>query len=71
MVEQALLRADECAAMCSISRKTWDRMKSSGFIPPSHKLRNARVWKRSDIDLWIEYDFPNLDKFVAIKESLN
>jgi excisionase family DNA binding protein len=59
-----LLRADDCAQLIGISRRTWERLKASGQIPPSYKLGNTRVWRRSDIHQWVEWGMPNLDDFV-------
>jgi len=60
-----LLRAEECALLCGVSRRTWERLKAGGQIPPSFKLGNARVWRRSDIDLWVQWGMPNLEQFAA------
>jgi len=62
--EPLLLRAEDCAKLCGISRRTWERLKASGQIPPSYKLGNSRLWRRSDIHLWVEWGMPNLDDFV-------
>lgn len=62
-----LLRAAACASLCGVSRRTWDRLKSSGKLPPSYKLGNSRVWKRTDLELWIGWDMPCLDKFLELK----
>ena len=63
-----LLRAAECASLCGVSRRTWDRLKSSGKLPPSFKLGNSRVWKRCDLESWIRWNMPCLDKFLELKE---
>ncbi len=63
-IEPLLLRADDCAQICGVSRRTWERLTASGQIPPSYKLGNSRVWRRSDIHLWVEWGMPNLDDFV-------
>jgi len=58
-----LLRAEECAKLCGVSRRTWSRLKASGQIPPSYKLGNSRLWRRADIVRWVEWGMPNLDDF--------
>ena len=60
-----LLRAEDCAQLCGVSRRTWERLKASGQIPPSFKLGNARLWRRSDIVLWVQWGMPNLEQFAS------
>jgi predicted DNA-binding transcriptional regulator AlpA len=69
-IESLLLRADECAQLCGVSRRAWERLKASGQIPPSYKLGNSRVWRRSDIHLWVEWGMPNLDLFTEKLRNL-
>lgn len=71
VVTPLLLRADECASLCGISRRTWDRLKTSGKLPPSHKLGNSRVWKRADIEMWVGWNMPHLERFVEMKKQEN
>ncbi len=68
-IEPLLVRAKQAAGICSISPRKWADLQASGKIPPSYKLGGCRVWKTEHLRLWIEWDFPNIEKFNQLLEK--
>jgi predicted DNA-binding transcriptional regulator AlpA len=67
--EPLLLRAKEAARLCGIALSTWYEFKSAGMLPPSIKLGKARLWRLDVLRRWVEWDCPNIDKFMALERS--
>ena len=63
-----LLSAKQATRLCGIGLRTWHTYRSSGKLPPSHKIAGRRIWKRRDVERWIEWDFPCLDRFIELSE---
>ncbi|MHC5135117.1 MAG: helix-turn-helix transcriptional regulator [Planctomycetota bacterium] len=63
-----LLSARDAAKLCGIGLRTWHSYRASGKLPPSFKIGGRRVWKRKDIYRWVDWDFPNLDRFIDLEK---
>ena len=66
-LESILLSDAECAALCGVGRRTWRQYQAAGKVPPPIKLGGLTRWKRDDIELWIEWGCPSLERFLEIK----
>ena len=67
--DSLLLRAAEASRLCAISKVTWYRWDSAGRIPQGLKIGGAKVWRRSELEGWIEAGLPNREKWVAIVQA--
>ncbi len=68
-IEPLTVRPAQAAQMLSISLRKFHSMRASGLLPPMYKLGGCLVVKTSDLFLWAEFDFPCLDRFLALKEA--
>ncbi len=64
--QQLLMNAKKAAEFVGISRRSWDRLKSAGKIPPAIRLGMTHMWRRSDLEKWVFLGCPNLDAFTKI-----
>jgi predicted DNA-binding transcriptional regulator AlpA len=48
-----LLRADDAARLCGVSRATWDRLRAAGQVPAPVHLGNSLMWSRKTLLAWI------------------
>ena len=48
----------------TFSLRTWRRMDSSAQIPPGHKVKGRKVWRMSDLELWVAWGFPHRAEFL-------
>lgn len=71
LIEPLLLQAKDAAALCGIGLRTWHTYRASGKLPPSYRIAGRRIWKRRDIERWIEWNFPCLDKFIELSNLEN
>ena len=70
MLIPLLLDAEEASRMLGISRSNFYALLSSGRIGPEPINLGKRVlWKRTDLELWVENDCPNRQKWLLIKED--
>lgn len=63
-----LLNTKHCAELFEIGPRTWQKYLVGGKLPPSIKLAGRRVWRRVDIEMWIDLGCPNEDEFNRRKE---
>ncbi|MBW7988680.1 MAG: helix-turn-helix domain-containing protein [Planctomycetes bacterium] len=68
-LEPICIRPKVAAALIGVSPRKFAEMKASGLLPPACKLGGCCVYKTSDLFLWAEFDFPCLDRFLALKEA--
>lgn len=62
----ALLRRIEAATYCGRSTATWDRLVSAGKTPAPIKMGGAVLFRRSDLDKWVEFACPDREAFEAL-----
>lgn len=65
----ALLRRTEAAAYCGRSTATWDRLVSAGNTPAPIKMGGAVLFRRSDLNKWIDLGCPDRQDFEASIEA--
>ena len=66
-----LLSANDVAILTGLSRRTIFRMKCTGLMPPCIKVGQGAIrCRRSDIDLWIEWNCCDAKQFQARKEVM-
>ncbi|MEM7811310.1 MAG: helix-turn-helix domain-containing protein [Planctomycetota bacterium] len=61
----ALLSRDETAALVGISTPTLDRLNRRGKTPRTLTLGGRRLYRRADVDRWIELGCPDRREFDA------
>jgi predicted DNA-binding transcriptional regulator AlpA len=66
-----MLRADQAAAVCGISRSKWYQLQSSGRIPRRIQLGKVSLWKVEDLRLWAREGCPTVDRFEHIMKDNN
>ena len=64
-----LLRAAEAARLCAVSKVSWFRWDSAGRIPQGLKIGGCKVWRRSELEAWIEAGTPNREKWQALQAA--
>ena len=62
-LEPLLLSPSEVSQLLGISRSKVFELISKGALCPSYKIGQARKFKRSDIEKWIDLGMPTIDKF--------
>ncbi len=55
-----LLRGAEAAALCRVSRTTWNRWIRAGKAPAGIKIEAVRLWQRKALIEWIEQGMPSV-----------
>ena len=67
--EPLAIRPKDACRLIGVSLRKFHSMRASGLLPPMYKLGGCLVVKTSDLFLWAEFDFPCLDRFLALKEA--
>ena len=62
-VEPLLLRAEQAAKLCGLSKSSWYEYMSAGWVPPSIKIGKARLWRLDILRKWASWDCPTIDRF--------
>lgn len=67
IAESALLVGRlEAARLCSVSPASWDRLTAAGKTPRPIKLGGRVVWRRVDLELWIQESCPDRKTFETL-----
>jgi len=53
------------AKLIGCSRSHWLRMHREGKTPPSFTFGHRRLWRQSDIEVWVAAGFPACGESVA------
>ncbi|MBN2844007.1 MAG: helix-turn-helix domain-containing protein [Sedimentisphaerales bacterium] len=61
-----MVGADEAAKLSGVSVRTWHNLRSQGKTPAEVRLAGRVLWRRSDLELWIEAGCPKREKFEQI-----
>ena len=63
--EQAALLVGriDAARLCGVSVTAWDRLKAGAMIPPHIKLGGRILWKRTDLEKWVDLGCPDKKNF--------
>lgn len=70
-VEPLLLPAQEAAALCAVGEASWWRYQSAAKIPAPVKLGGRTLWRRADLELWIELGCPDRAIFDVERKAPN
>lgn len=63
----ALLTARQLGQMLSLSKTKIYQMIAAGQLPHSLRIGRSRRWRRNDINLWIEFDCPSMERFAELR----
>ena len=62
-----LLRAEDAAALCSISVRTWRTRDAAGHIPSPIHIGRSAFWRLEELRAWIDAGCPRRDVWLARK----
>ena len=62
-----LLSADESARLCGIGRSHWFSLHSAGKVPLPVKLGRRTLWRKNELEEWIEKNCPPRQKWLAMR----
>jgi predicted DNA-binding transcriptional regulator AlpA len=60
-----LLKGKDCADLCSVSLRTWQRWVAAGEAPRPVYIRNSPRWAAAEIEAWVELKLKNRRKVVV------
>ena len=63
-----LLRAEDAAALCSTSTRTWRTWGTIGKIPRPIHIGRIPFWRYDELKAWVEAGCPNRVTWDAIRE---
>ena len=66
-----LLSADDSATLCGVSEASWWRYHSAGKVPAPVKLGGRTLWRRPDLELWIDLGCPDRAVFDVEQKARN
>ena len=64
-----LLTATDAAKLCRLSKRSWFRLSSAGKVPAPVRIGGSVRWRRSDIELWLEWNCPDRKTFEVMKQQ--
>lgn len=67
--EPLLMSDREAAALCSLSRATWHRLRVAGKLPPPVKLGRSVRWRRDEIVAWVAAGCPDARTWAAMQAT--
>ena len=67
--ESLLLTINETAKLLGLHRRTVYTLISGGNLPRSFKLGGRRVFRRADLETWIELGLPPLERFETLTRA--
>jgi len=47
-----LLTARQSAALCGVSKATWDRLNAASKVPAPVRLGGRVLWRRTELEAW-------------------
>jgi len=68
-LEPLCLRPKDAAKLIGVSERTFATMRACGQLPPSYKLNGCVVYRTADLRKWVEFGFPNLDKYLKLIQN--
>lgn len=60
-----LLTGKDCAALCSVTLRTWQRWVATGEAPRPVYINHAPRWVAAEIEAWVELKLENRRKVVV------
>ena len=64
-----LLTIDDAAKLLGLHRRTVYTLISGGKLPRSYKLGGRRVFRRADLETWIDLGLPAQERFETITRA--
>lgn len=68
-VEALLIDDRTGAALASVSRATWHRLRAAGKLPPCIRLGRAVRWRRAEVVAWIDAGCPDTRTWAAMQAN--
>ena len=63
-----LLRADQAAALCCTSTRTWRTWNTAGRIPRPIYIGRAPLWRPEELKAWVAAGCPDRDRWDTMRE---
>jgi predicted DNA-binding transcriptional regulator AlpA len=60
-----LLKGKDCAVLCGVSLRTWQRWVATGEAPRPVYINNAPRWVAAEIETWVEVKLKSRRKVVV------
>lgn len=64
-----LLKAEEVAALCSVSVRTWRTWDSAGYIPGPICIGRSKLWNKAEFFAWYEAGCPGREAWGKSPEN--
>jgi predicted DNA-binding transcriptional regulator AlpA len=64
-----LLRADQAAALCSTSARTWRMWDAAGKIPRAIRIGRCTYWRPEELKAWVAAGCPDRRVWKIIQEE--
>jgi len=64
-----LLDAKTSAALCSCSVSFWWQQQSAGLLPAPVRLGSKTLWRRVDLERWVELGCPGRHAFEYMRNE--
>jgi len=68
-VEPLLIGTAELAALLNVGKTNLHTLRSLGRLPLPIRLGRRVLWRRSEIERWVEAGCPHLEKWLAMQEQ--
>ena len=68
-IEPISVRPKVASALIGVSPRKFAEMRACGLLPKGHKLNGCLVYLTKDLNLWAEWGFPCMDKFLALQKG--
>lgn len=66
---QAITLSDaQCAAMLGVCKTHWRSMVASGKAPAPLRLGRRILWRKHDVEAWLNAGAPNRDKWERMRK---
>ena len=67
--EPALLTAEQAAAICGKSARTWRSWDAAGFVPRPIRIGRSTFWRAEELRSWIEAGCPRRKEWESGKDG--
>ena len=68
-LRQLLLRSEDAAAVCGVSRRTWSRWNAAGEVPAAVSIAGVKRWPHAELAAWIEARCPPCERWSEMKNA--
>jgi predicted DNA-binding transcriptional regulator AlpA len=69
LTEPLLIPDTAAAALAGVSRAHWHRLRAAGKLPPSVRLGRKVLWRRLEIEHWIDAGCPDARTWAAMQAA--